>query len=107
MENYTQPFSLLYAVDYAAKAIVSKTIIKNSGGNITLFAFDEGEELSEHTAPFDAFVQVIDGAATITIGGIAHKVSKSQSILLPANVPHAVKASEKFKMMLTMIREKK
>jgi quercetin dioxygenase-like cupin family protein len=93
-----------FEVIYAANSIVSKTIIKKEGGNVTLFAFDKGQELSEHTSPYEAFIQILDGAAEITIGGEAVTVSKSQSIILPANVPHAVKAKEKFKMQLIMIK---
>lgn len=104
MDDFSVPFNVKDAVNYSGGAIVSKTIIKNPAGNITLFAFDKGEELSEHTAPFNAFLQVLDGEAKITIDGIAHRVSKSQSIILPANVPHAVKATDRFKMMLTMIK---
>ena len=91
-------------VDYATQSVVSKTIIKKSGGNVTLFAFDKGEELSEHTAPFEALIQVLEGSAAITVGGKQENVMSGSCILLPANVPHAVKASEKFKMMLTMIK---
>lgn len=91
-------------VDYAAHSVVSKTIIKKSAGNVTLFAFDKGEELSEHTAPFEALIQVLEGRAEITVGGKQENVVSGCCILLPANVPHAVKASEKFKMMLTMIK---
>lgn len=104
MDDFSVPFNVKDTVNYSGGAIVSKTIIKNPAGNITLFAFDKGEELSEHTAPFNAFLQVLDGEAKITIDGIAHRVSKSQSIILPANVPHAVKATDRFKMMLTMIK---
>jgi len=104
MEDFNRPFAVKNTVNYAEGAIVSKTIIKKPAGTITLFAFDKGEELSEHTAPYDALVQVFDGEAEITIGGVPQKVSKSQSIILPANIPHAVKAKERFKMMLTMIK---
>ena len=104
MEDFSEPFSIKNLVNYAGHAIVSKTLIKKPGGTVTLFAFDEDQELSEHTAPFDALVQVFDGAAEIIIDGKPHSVSKSQSIILPANIPHAVKAKEKFKMMLTMIK---
>ena len=104
MNNFNQPFSIKDTVDYASGAVVSKTIIKKPVGTITLFAFDEGEELSEHAAPYDALVQVFDGEAEISINGEPHNVSTHQSIILPANIPHAVKAKEKFKMMLTMIR---
>ena len=92
-------------VEYAADSIVSKTILDKSAGTITLFAFDRGQKLSEHTAPYDAVVQVIDGLARLTIGGRDVKVSTGDIIIMPANVPHAVAAEEKFKMLLTMIRE--
>jgi quercetin dioxygenase-like cupin family protein len=92
------------SVAYATGAVVSKTIIKKPAGNITLFAFDKGEGLSEHTTPFDALLQVLDGMAEITVGGQLFVLVSGQSIILPAQVPHAVKANEKFKMMLTMIK---
>jgi quercetin dioxygenase-like cupin family protein len=104
MEDFSKPFALSQSIDYARNAIVSKTIIKKPTGTVTLFAFDEGQELSEHTAPYDALVQVFDGAAEITVGGVVNTVSKSQSLIMPANVTHAVRAKEKFKMMLTMIK---
>jgi len=91
-------------IEYAANAVVSKTIIKKSTGTITLFAFDKEEGLSEHTAPFEAVVQILDGVAEITIGGNPQILKAGQGIILPANIPHALKATEKFKMMLTMIR---
>jgi len=91
-------------VDYQAGSVVSRTLIKKGTGTVTLFAFDEGEGLSEHTAPFDALVLVADGEAEITISGIAHRVAAGEVILLPAAEPHAVKAVTRFKMLLTMIR---
>jgi quercetin dioxygenase-like cupin family protein len=91
-------------IEYSKDSIVSKTILDKSAGTITLFAFDEGQRLSEHTAPYDAVVQVLDGKAQVTIGGEDKKVSAGQIIIMPANVPHAVNAEEKFKMLLTMIR---
>ena len=91
-------------VAYAKGAIVSKTVIKKVTGTITLFAFDKGEELSEHSAPFEALVQVLDGKGQITVGGKPHLLEAGHFILLPANVPHGVKAVESFKMMLTMIK---
>ncbi len=91
-------------IEYAANSVVSKTIIKKQSGNVTLFSFDKGEELSEHTAPFDALVQVIDGKAEIIINGNLHEVTSGNSIIMPGNIPHALKAKEKFKMILTMIR---
>jgi quercetin dioxygenase-like cupin family protein len=95
---------LVRLVDYADDSIVSKTILDKPVGTITLFAFDKGQKLSEHTAPYDAVVQVIDGTAKLKIGGNEIKVSSGQIIIMPANVPHAVEAEEKFKMLLTMIR---
>lgn len=92
------------SIDYAGGAVVSKTIIKKPSGNITLFAFDQGEGLSEHTAPFDALVQVLDGVVEITIGGKAYILKQGESVIMPATIPHALKAMEKFKMMLTMIK---
>lgn len=92
-------------LDYQAGAVVSRTIIKKETGTVTLFAFDEGEGLSEHTAPFDALVQVTDGEALITIGGKEHKVAAGQFIIMPANIPHALKAITRYKMLLVMIKE--
>lgn len=97
-------FSAAESISYADGAVVSKTILKKPAGNITLFAFDAGEGLSEHTTPHEALVQVLDGSVEITIGGNAVTLSAGQSIILPANVPHALKATERFKMMLTMIK---
>ena len=91
-------------VSYTDKSVVSKQLIKMPTGNITLFAFDAGEGLSEHSAPFDAFVQILDGKAEIHIGGNLHLVSKGEFIIMPANIPHFLKANERFKMMLVMIR---
>ena len=97
-------FDLLQQIEYSKGGIISKQILKNQAGNVTLFSFDEGQGLSEHTAPFDALVQIIDGKAEITIGGTPHQVKAGQIIILPAQVPHAVYAVERFKMVLTMIR---
>jgi quercetin dioxygenase-like cupin family protein len=90
--------------DYHTGAVVSRQITKAEGGNVTLFAFDEGQELSEHTAPFDAFVQVLEGEAEITVSGKTSLVKVGEAIIMPANHPHAVKAAKKFKMLLTMIK---
>jgi quercetin dioxygenase-like cupin family protein len=98
-------FSFADSVDYASGAIVSKTVLKKETGNISLFAFDKGEALSEHTAPFDAMIQVVDGKGQIIIGGKPFEVTAGNSIIMPANIPHAVKAVEKFKMILTMIKK--
>jgi quercetin dioxygenase-like cupin family protein len=97
-------FIITGAVEYMNKSVVSKQIIKSGAGNITLFAFDEGEGLSEHTAPFDAFVQVIDGTVEIIIGGKSNQLSAGEFIIMPANVSHALKAIKKFKMLLVMIK---
>lgn len=93
------------SVDYSENSIVSKAVIKSKQGNVTLFAFDKGQELSEHTAPFDAIVQVLDGRVEIKIAEDVHTLETGAAIIMPANVPHAVKAVEKFKMLLTMIRD--
>jgi quercetin dioxygenase-like cupin family protein len=90
--------------EYQAGAVVSHQITKADGGNITLFAFDEGQELSEHTAPFDALVQVMEGEAEIKISGKPFLLKIDEAIIMPANQPHAVKAIKKFKMLLTMIK---
>jgi quercetin dioxygenase-like cupin family protein len=89
---------------YQPGAIVSRTLLKRPGGTITLFAFDTGQALSEHTAPFDALVQVMDGEAEVVIAGTPLRVRSGQAVLLPANQPHAVSAPVPFKMLLTMIR---
>jgi quercetin dioxygenase-like cupin family protein len=91
-------------IEYSTGSVVSKQVIKAPSGNITLFAFDKGEGLSEHSAPFDAFVQILDGKAEIIIGGDSNMVLAGEFIIMPANIPHALKATEKFKMMLAMIR---
>jgi len=90
--------------DYQEGAVVSRTLLKRAGGTITLFAFDEGQSLSEHTTPFDAVAHILEGKAEITIAGISHKVAAGQMVLMPANQPHAVSARTRFKMLLTMIR---
>ena len=95
---------LISLIEYSADSIVSKTILDKPVGTITLFAFDKGQKLSEHTASYDAVVQVIDGSAQLTIGGEEVKVLAGEIIIMPANVPHAVAAEENFKMLLTMIR---
>ncbi len=99
-----KPAILARLIDYAEDSVVSKTIIDKPVGTITLFAFDEGQGLSEHTAPYDAVVQILDGRALLTIGGKQIVVSAGELIIMPANIPHAVAADGKFKMLLTMIR---
>lgn len=94
-------------VDYAEGAVVSRTLAKNDSGSVTLFAFDAGQDLSEHTAPFDAFVHVLDGEAELIIGGTSVTAGAGQLVVMPADVPHAVRAHRRFKMLLTMLREAK
>ena len=84
--------------------LVSRTLVQNEAGSVTAFAFAAGQGLSEHTAPFDALVQVLDGAAGITISGRSQRVAAGGMILMPAHEPHALKAQERFKMLLTMLR---
>jgi quercetin dioxygenase-like cupin family protein len=97
-------FSFSDSIEYSDGGIVSKTVLKKQTGNISLFSFDKGESLSEHTAPFDAMIQVVDGRGEIVIGGKSFFLSSGQTIIMPANISHAVIAVERFKMVLTMIR---
>jgi quercetin dioxygenase-like cupin family protein len=93
-------------VDYQDGSIVSRIIIRKPQGNLTIFAFDKGQALSEHSAPFDAMVQVLDGEAEVIIDGKSyHLKGCCDTIIMPANIPHALNASEKFKMLLTMIKD--
>lgn len=92
------------ALDYQPHAVVSRVLLKRPAGNVTLFAFDDGEELSEHTCPYEALLHVLEGSSVVTIGGEPHTVVAGQAIVLPADVPHAVNAPERFKMLLTIIR---
>jgi quercetin dioxygenase-like cupin family protein len=91
-------------VEYQAGGIVSRQVLKKAAGNVTAFAFDAGQELAEHTSPFEALIEVVEGDAEISVAGRAHRVAGGEMILLPASVPHAVKAVSRFKMLLTMIR---
>jgi quercetin dioxygenase-like cupin family protein len=95
---------LVELLQYQDSSIVSRVLLKNKGGTVTLFAFDKGEGLSEHTAPFEALVFVLDGEAEVTIDGRAHPVKTGETITLPAHIPHALRADTRFKMLLTMIR---
>lgn len=95
---------LVRLVEYADGSIVSRTIADNPSGTITLFAFDAGQGLSEHSAPYDAVVQILDGQAVLVIGGRRVRASAGQLVIMPANVPHAVDAVKRFKMLLTMLR---
>ncbi|MDE3067097.1 MAG: cupin domain-containing protein [Verrucomicrobiota bacterium] len=99
-----RPVRLAALVDYQSGAIVSREILKGATGKVALFAFDEGEALSEHTSPFNALVQIVEGEAEITISGQPHRVQEGELILMPAQQPHALKALQRFKMALTMIR---
>ena len=92
-------------VSYEPGSVVSRTIIQHKTGTVTLFAFDEGEELSEHTAAYDALLEVIEGEVAVTISGVPNEMKEGEAIILPAGKPHAVRATTKFKMLLTMIRE--
>jgi quercetin dioxygenase-like cupin family protein len=91
-------------IDYQEASVVSREIIRKETGTVTIFAFDKGEGLSEHTAPFDAMVQVVDGKAEIILSGHKNVVNQGEMIIMPANDPHALNALERFKMVLTMIR---
>jgi quercetin dioxygenase-like cupin family protein len=99
--------NLKQLVDYQDQAVVSRMLVKNAGGSATLFAFDGGEGLSEHAAPFDALVIGVDGAADIQLGGVTHRVAEGETLLMPANVPHALSPVDRFKMLLVMLRGEK
>jgi len=104
MEIVGKANSMVDQVAYQEESVVSKTLIDKKVGTVTLFAFGEGQGLSEHTAPFDAMVCILDGEAEITIAGNPILVKAGEMIIMPANKPHALKAIKKFKMMLIMIR---
>ena len=98
-------FEVASLLSYQDGAIVTKIVVKSPKGSATVFAFDQGQELSEHTAPFDAFVHIIEGEAEIGLAGLTHRLGQGQGIVMPANQPHSVKAVERLKMMLTMIKQ--
>ena len=100
----SEVLKLAALAEYQTGSVVSRQITKAEGGNVTLFAFDEGQELSEHTAPYDALVEVLDGEAEIKISGRPYLLHSGNAIIMPANAPHAVLAKKKFKMILTMIK---
>ena len=104
MENLMGQAKLVSLIKYQEGAVVSKEIIKKKEGTVTVFAFDKGQGLSEHTAPFDALVYVVDGKVEITIAGKASELAAGDMIVMPANQPHALMAIEQFKMMLVMIK---
>jgi len=99
-----EPVRLAELVEYSTGSVVSRTLAKSKAGTMTVFAFDEGEELSEHTAPFDAYVTVLDGEVELTIDGQPVRATTGQTVLMPAKVPHAVHAVAPFKMLLVLIR---
>ncbi|NHJ84324.1 MAG: cupin domain-containing protein [Asgard group archaeon] len=102
--NFSEVNKLSELIAYQEGSVVSRQLLKKKEGNITIFAFAEGEGLSEHTTPFDAMVYIIDGTAFITIGGENFSVEKGEMIIMPANVPHALSAIKQFKMLLIMIK---
>ena len=104
MNQTAEPQNLIDLVNYQKGSVVSRALIKKKTGTVTLFAFDQDQALSEHTAPFDAMVYILDGKAEIIISGNSNILEKGNMIIMPANEPHALKAIEQFKMMLTMIR---
>jgi len=104
MKEKGEKMNISDSIEIANGSIVSKQIIKKETGNITLFAFSKGEGLSEHTSPYDAFINVVQGTTEISIGGKVSTLTQGEGIVLPANIPHAVKAVEDFKMMLVMIK---
>jgi quercetin dioxygenase-like cupin family protein len=105
MTEETKVLNIQEMIDYQEGSIVSRTLIEKTTGTVTLFAFDAGQGLSEHTAPFDAMVHIVDGAAEIIISGKSYHVKSGEMIIMPANEPHALTANERFKMILTMIRK--
>ncbi len=97
-------YNIQESIEYQDNSIVSKTVIDEETGSITLFAFDKGQNLSEHSAPHEAMVQVIDGVGEYTIGGETHRLKAGEMLVMPASIPHSVRAPEKFKMVLSMIK---
>ncbi len=104
-EDYKgKAIALAGGVDYANGSVVSKTILDKKTGTLTLFAFDKGQGLSEHTSPYDATVQIVDGTAELTVGGVPNRVQAGELFIMPAGIPHSVRAVDRFKMLLIMIR---
>lgn len=103
-KSVAQAMKLRDLVDYQESSVVSRTIIDKNAGTVTIFAFDEEQGLSEHVAPFDALVYILDGEAKITISGKPLHLKESEMVIMPANEPHSLKALKKFKMVLIMIR---
>ncbi len=102
--NHSTKINFKKDIEYATNSVVSKKVLEKSTGNISLFAFDKDQKLSEHSAPFDAIVQVVEGEVEILIDKKSHILKEGETIIMPANIPHAVIAIEKFKMLLTMIK---
>jgi quercetin dioxygenase-like cupin family protein len=100
-----KPVRIADLIDYQKGSVVSRTIVERAAGTVTIFAFDEGQGLSEHTAPFDALIYTLDGEIEVTISGKAVQLKKGEMVIMPANKPHALKATKQFKMLLTMIRQ--
>lgn len=100
------PIDIVSSISYASGAVVSKTLLDKPAGTLTLFSFDAGQGLSEHTAPYDATVQILEGEAEITIAGQTQTVKAGELIIMPANAPHALQGNQRFKMLLIMIRQK-
>ena len=94
-------------VEYTEDGVVSRKIMHNGSGNVTLFAFDKGGKISPHSAPYDALVQIIEGFAEVKVGDDTHKLNEGESLIMPANIEHSLYAPNKFKMLLTMIKGKK
>ncbi len=103
-QTKTQTAKLVDLIDYLEGSVVSRAIIDKKAGTVTLFAFDKGQGLSEHTVPFDALVYLLHGVAEVVVSGIVHRLEPGEMIIMPANQPHALKAVERFKMILIMIR---
>jgi quercetin dioxygenase-like cupin family protein len=102
--NHSNIINFKKDIEYASNSVVSKRVLEQKTGNITLFSFDKGQKLSEHSAPFDAMVQVVEGQVEITIDKKPYILKEGETIIMPANIPHALLAVEKFKMLLTMIK---
>lgn len=102
--GYSKPQNLAGLVNYAEGAVVSRTLAKNNAGTITLFSFAKGQGLSEHSTPFDAFVEILDGKTDITIGGKKSTVAAGEFLIMPANIPHALQSVTDFKMLLVMLK---
>jgi quercetin dioxygenase-like cupin family protein len=97
-------FELVSSIEYSPSGIISKQIVRNDAGKVTLFSFDEGQSLSEHTSSFDEIIQIIEGEANVIINGKENSVHSGEAVIMPANVPHALKAVKKFKMILITIK---